>query len=239
MPDNKHNYEYNYDLGDVIDNAVQMGSKIGSSVLGSIADALEQAGDAMGMKQPDTFAAWKRRLERKWKNGGQSVGVALTAVGWTFTGCFGIAALVLGILTAVGAGPLGLSQQDFIALPILTAVFYPATLGFLFMAIVGMKQLAYFSRLRKLLRAANDWVCDLPSLARKAQIKQEKAYDTVARLWAMAICPTPPSATISVPCTWTIRSCRWRPSPLLRPRQPSRKRRCPMPSGPAARAWTF
>ena len=27
-----------------IDNAVQMGSKIGSSVLGSIADALEQAG---------------------------------------------------------------------------------------------------------------------------------------------------------------------------------------------------
>ena len=181
MPDNKHNYEYNYDLGDVIDNAVEMGSRIGSSVLGSIADALEQAGDAMGVKQPDSFSAWKRRLERKWKNGGQSVGVALTAVGWTFAGCFGIAAFVLGILTAVGAGPLGLSQQDFIALPILTAVFYPTTLGFLFMAIVGMKKLAYFSRLRKLLRAANDWVCDLPSLARKAQIKQEKAYDTVAK----------------------------------------------------------
>ena len=132
MPDNKHNYEYNYDLGDVIDNAVEMGSKIGSSVLGSIADALEQAGDAMGVRQPDSFSAWKRRLERKWKNGGQSVGVVLTAVGWTFTGCFGITALVLGILTAVGAGPLGLSQQDFIALPILAAVFTPATLGFLF-----------------------------------------------------------------------------------------------------------
>ena len=67
----------------------------------------------MGMKQPDTFAAWKRRLERKWKNGGQSVGVALTAVGWTFAGCFGIAAFVLGILTAVGAGPLGLSPTGF------------------------------------------------------------------------------------------------------------------------------
>ena len=157
MPDNKHNYEYNYDLGDVIDNAVEMGSRIGSSVLGSIADALEQAGDAMCVKQPDSFSAWKRRRERKWKNGGQSVGVALTAVGWTFAGCFGIAAFVLGILTAVGAGPLGLSQQDFIALPILTAVFYPTTLGFLFMAIVGMKKLAYFRRLRKLLRAANDW----------------------------------------------------------------------------------
>ena len=112
MPDNKHNYEYNYDLGDVINNAVQMGSKIGSSVLGSIADALEQAGDAMGMKQPDTFAAWKRRLERKWKNGGQSVGVALTAVGWTFAGCFGIAAFVHGHpdgsrRRAAGAFPTG------------------------------------------------------------------------------------------------------------------------------------
>lgn len=127
MPDNKTpKYQYDhYDFGDMLDSAVEAGSKIGSSVLGSIADALAQAGDAMSRPQPDSFAAWKRRLERKWKNGGQSVGVALTAVGWTFTGCFGIAALVLGILTAVGAGPLGLSQQDFIALPILTAVFSP------------------------------------------------------------------------------------------------------------------
>ena len=101
-------------------------------------------------------------------------------MGWTFTGCFGIAALVLGILTAVGAGTLGLTPDEFVVLPILTAVFYPVTLGFLFMAIVGMKKLSYFGRLRKLLRAANDWTCDLPSLARKAQIKQEKAYDTVA-----------------------------------------------------------
>ena len=183
MPDNKTpKYQYDhYDFGDMLDSAVEAGSKIGSSVLGSIADALAQAGDAMSRPQPDSFAAWKRRLKRKWKNGGQSVGVVLTAVGWTFTGCFGITALVLGILTAVGAGPLGLSPQDFIALPILTAVFYPATLGFLFMAIVGMKKLTYFSRLRRLLRAANDWTCDLPALARKAQIKQEKAYETVAK----------------------------------------------------------
>ena len=161
MPDNNKN-NYDYDLGDMIDSAVQFGTQVGSSVLGSIADALEQAGDAMtrAAAQPDSFSAWKRRLERKWENGGQSVGVVLTAVGWTFTGCFGIAALVLGILTAV---------------------FYPVTLGFLFMAIVGMKKLSYFGRLRKLLRAANDWTCDLPSLARKAQIKQEKAYDTVAK----------------------------------------------------------
>ena len=183
MPDNKTpKYQYDhYDFGDMLDSAVEAGSKIGSSVLGSIADALAQADDAMSRPQPDSFAAWKRRLERKWKNGGQTVGITLTAVGWTFTGCFGITALVMGILTAVGAGPLGLSQQDFIALPILTAVFTPATLGFLFMAVVGTKQLTYFSRLRRLLRAANDWTCDLPALARKAQIKQEKAYETVAK----------------------------------------------------------
>ena len=179
MPDNKNNYDY--DLGDVIDNAVEMGSKIGSSVLGSIADALEQAGDAMGVKQPDSFSAWKRRLERKWKSGGQAVGVVLTAVGWTFTGCFGITALVMGILTAVGAGPLGLTHDEFMAIPILFGVFTPVTLGFLFMAVAGMKRLTYFSRLRKLLRAANDWTCDLPSLARKAQIKQETAYETVTK----------------------------------------------------------
>lgn len=111
MPDNKTpKYQYDhYDFGDMLDSAVEAGSKIGSSVLGSIADALAQAGDAMSRPQPDSFAAWKRRLERKWKNGGQTVGITLTAVGWTFTGCFGITALVMGILTAVGAGPLGLS----------------------------------------------------------------------------------------------------------------------------------
>ena len=179
MSDNRNNYDY--DLGDMIDSAVQAGSKIGSSVLGSIAEALEQAGDAMGLNQPDSFSAWKRRLERKWKSGGQSVGVVLTAVGWTFTGCFGITALVMGILTAVGAGPLGLTHDEFMAIPILFGVFTPVTLGFLAMAVAGMKRLSYFGRLRKLLRAANDWTCDLPSLARKAQIKQEKAYDTVAK----------------------------------------------------------
>ena len=84
MPDNNKN-NYDYDLGDMIDSAVQFGTQVGSSVLGSIADALEQAGDAMNRAnaQPDSFSAWKRRLERKWKNGGQSVGVVLTAVGWT------------------------------------------------------------------------------------------------------------------------------------------------------------
>ena len=179
MSDNKNNYDY--DFGDMVDSAVEMGSKIGSSVLGSIADALEQAGDALGMNQPDTFSAWKRRLERKWKNGGQAAAIVFTAVGWSLAGCFGITALVMGILSAVGAGPLGLTPDEFMAIPILFACFTPVTIGCAVMGVFGTKKLCYFSRLRKLLRAANDWVCDLPTLARKAQIKQEKAYDTVAK----------------------------------------------------------
>lgn len=215
MPDNNKN-NYDYDLGDMIDSAVQFGTQVGSSVLGSIADALEQAGDAMNRAnaQPDSFSAWKRRLERKWKNGGQSVGVVLTAVGWTFTGCFGIAALVLGILTAVGAGTLGLTPDELWRCPILTAVFYPVTLGFLFMAIVGMKKLSYFGRLRKLLRAANDWTCDLPSLARKAKLSRKKPTTRWPKLWPTATCPTPPSATTTARCIWMIPSAR----PMLRPR---------------------
>lgn len=57
MPDNKTpKYQYDhYDFGDMLDSAVEAGSKIGSSVLGSIADALAQAGDAMGVKQPTAF----------------------------------------------------------------------------------------------------------------------------------------------------------------------------------------
>ena len=64
MPDNKTpKYQYDhYDFGDMLDSAVEAGSKIGSSVLGSIADALAQAGDAMSRPQPDSFAAWKLSL---------------------------------------------------------------------------------------------------------------------------------------------------------------------------------
>ena len=61
MPDNKTpKYQYDhYDFGDMLDSAVEAGSKIGSSVLGSIADALAQAGDAMSRPQPRQL----RRME--------------------------------------------------------------------------------------------------------------------------------------------------------------------------------
>lgn len=178
------NYNLNHDLGDLLDNAVQFGTGVGATVLGSLSDALAQAGDAISAARgapPDSFAAWKRRLDSKLKNGGYSAGIALTAVGWTFTGIFGITALVMGILWGVGPAALGVSDAAFRVFPILFFCSYPAMLGFLYMAVAGMRKLFYFSRLRKLLRAARDWQCDLPSLARTALLKQEQVYKDVQK----------------------------------------------------------
>ena len=194
MPQNnndfKHNlksdfkYTPNHDLGDLLDNAVQFGTGVGATVLGSLSDALAQAGDAISAARgapPDSFAAWKRRLDYKLKNGGYSAGIALTVVGWTFTGIFGITALVMGILWGVGPAALGVSDAAFRVFPILFFCSYPAMLGFLYMAVAGMRKLFYFSRLRKLLRAARDWQCDLPGLARTALLKQEQVYKDVQK----------------------------------------------------------
>ncbi len=178
------NYNLNHDLGDLLDNAVQFGTGVGATVLGSLSDALAQAGDAISAARgapPDSFAAWKRRLDSKLKNGGYSAGIALTAVGWTFTGIFGITALVMGILWGVGPAALGVSDAAFRVFPILFFCSYPAMLGFLYMAVAGMRKLFYYSRLRKLLRAARDWQCDLPNLARTALLKQEQVYKDVQK----------------------------------------------------------
>ena len=117
----------------------------------------------------------------KLKNGGYSAGIALTVVGWTFTGIFGITALVMGILWGVGPAALGVSDAAFRVFPILFFCSYPAMLGFLDMAVAGRRKLFYFSRLRKLLRAARDWQCDLPGLARTALLKQEQVYKDVQK----------------------------------------------------------
>ena len=194
MPQNNNDFKHNlksdfkssldHDLGDLLDNAVQFGTGVGATVLGSLSDALAQAGDAISAARgapPDSFAAWKRRLDSKLKNGGYSAGIALTAVGWTFTGIFGITALVMGILWGVGPAALGVSDAAFRVFPILFFCSYPAMLGFLYMAVAGMRKLFYFSRLRKLLRAARDWQCDLPSLARTALLKQEQVCKDVQK----------------------------------------------------------
>ena len=194
MPQNNNDFKHNlksdfkssldHDLGDFLDNAVQFGTGVGATVLGSLSDALAQAGDAISAARgapPNSFSAWKRRLDSKLKNGGYSAGIALTAVGWTFTGIFGITALVMGILWGVGPAALGVSDAAFRVFPILFFCSYPAMLGFLYMAVAGMRKVFYYSRLRKLLRAARDWQCDLPSLARTALLKQEQVYKDVQK----------------------------------------------------------
>ena len=148
MPQNNNDFKHNlksdfksdfksnfdHDLGDLLDNAVQFGTGVGATVLGSLSDALAQAGDAISAARgvpPDSFAAWKRRLDFKLKNGGYSAGIALTVVGWTFTGIFGITALVMGILWGVGPAALGVSDAAFRVFPIQIFWSSPAMRGFL------------------------------------------------------------------------------------------------------------
>lgn len=177
------------DLEDVINGAVRLGSGIGSSVLGSIADALDQVGerlDAMrGVDAQPPFAVWKRRLDNRLHQRCEENALALAVTGWVLAGCFGIAAFVMWALAAAGPQALGVSRSEFIVFPVLMACFTPLTVGFGIMGGIGVKKYRYAARLRRYLRVARDWVCDVDELAQNAaadpaQVRQDLAQ-AVAR----------------------------------------------------------
>lgn len=175
------------DLDEVIGSAVRFGSNVGSTVLSSIAGALASVGDSFAAagdktrgKGKITFAQWRNRLERKIGNEGQGGALAMAIVGWIFAFSFGVAALVMGILWAVGPVPLGLGDE-FVVFPILTACFTPLTLGFGFMGWKGIGNFRYFSRLRRYLRVARDWVCELPQLAQDAMVSPKQLRKDLVR----------------------------------------------------------
>ncbi|MFR3226554.1 MAG: 5-bromo-4-chloroindolyl phosphate hydrolysis family protein [Blautia massiliensis (ex Durand et al. 2017)] len=158
-----------HDLDDAIQNVVQTGAQIGSQVLGTIGEALRSVGDALGGSRNDKpvpFLTWRKRMDHNIKNGKQDNYLAISIVGWTFAACFGIADLVMIILTAVGATTLGITPDEFMVFPILAGCFVPATLGFGFMGWVGVRQYRFFKRIRSYLRGARDWVCPVQDLAR-------------------------------------------------------------------------
>jgi len=158
------------DVDDILNETVSAASGIGASVLAGISSALEQVGDAIdAARNRDAdlpFAQWKRRLDRRLQNGKQGSALAVAVTGWTLCAGFGIAALVMFILSAVGPGGLGISQEDFLVFPILMACFTPIAVGFGIMGGMGVRQYRYFGRLRQYLRVARDWVCDVAALAR-------------------------------------------------------------------------
>ena len=181
------------DLDDTIQDVVQTGAQIGSQVLGTIGDALRSVGEALGGGKLNDktvpFLSWRSRMERYIKNEKQDSYLAVAIVGWTFAACFGIADLVMGILTAVGASTLGLTPEEFMVFPILTGCFVPATLGFGFMGWTGVRQYGFFKRIRSYLRCARDWVCDLPQLARAAGQPENRVREELQKVIVDGVLP--------------------------------------------------
>lgn len=178
----KEPYSSAPDLDDLIQDAVRLGSGIGSTVLGTIADALDQVGerlDAMrGAEEPPSFAVWKRRMDKRLRQRCEENALALAVTGWALAGSFGIAALVMWALAAAGPQALGVSQSEFMVFPILMACFTPLTVGFGIMGGIGVRKYRYAGRLRRYLRVARDWVCQVGNLAQNtavepAQVRQD------------------------------------------------------------------
>lgn len=168
------------DLDEIIQDAIRVGSGIGSTVLAGISDVLGQVGDTLAAartpNQPLTFPQWRQRLDRKLQNGRQSESLAMAITGWALAASFGIAAIVMWALAAVGPQALGVTEQEFLVFPILMACFTPLTVGFGIMGGFGVKKYRYIRRLRRYLRVARGWVCDVPALARDSALEPQLVH---------------------------------------------------------------
>lgn len=173
-----HRYTGVADLDDILDQTISVASGIGAGVLASISGALEQVGEAIGAaREKDEnlpFPKWKRRMDRQLQKKSQDDAVALAVVGWTLASCFGIAAIVMWALSAVGPQALNVTQEEFMVFPILMACFTPLTVGFGIMGGVGIKKYRYVNRLRRYLRVARDWVSDVVTLAGDSAFSREQ-----------------------------------------------------------------
>lgn len=168
------------DLDELVNGAVRLGTGLGSTVLSGLSDVLDRVGESLNAARASErelpFAQWKRRLDRKLQNKSQSEALGLAVTGWTLAACFGIAAIVMWALSAVGPDALGVTQDEFLVFPILMACFTPLTVGFGIMGGIGVKKYRYVARLRRYLRVARDWVCDTASLARDSAVNSGQVY---------------------------------------------------------------
>lgn len=182
-----------HDVANAGRDVASAGRDLGVGVLGGLAEALGAVGDAFrsrGLEDKERpFADWRRLLDRKLKNDNQDGYLALAICGWTFTGCFGIAALVLGILSAAGAGALGITPAEYAALPVLTACFVPITIGFSVMGVIGGARYGYYARLRAYLRGARDWVSPVSELARGAGQPTQRAAEELQKAMVAGVLP--------------------------------------------------
>lgn len=157
-------------------------SGFGASLMGVLSDALSSAGNAVSRwargSQDLTFPEWRQRMDRKLQNGSQLGYLCMAIAGGCLAFGFGVTALVMFILSAVGPEALHLSYNEFMVFPILMGIFTPLTAGMGIMTGIGVKKFRLFGRIRGYLREAGDWVCKISSIARTtgykpAQIQRE------------------------------------------------------------------
>ncbi len=150
-------------IDDFVDRAVEFGSRVGSEVLGSIADALQAVTDPPAETD---FARCRRRLRSRL---GDSQGgyMALGVLGWFFGGSFLITFIVMAAL-AMAAGDYPSIERYITVYRILAAVFGPLSVAFGALGWFGVHRANGYGRLRRYLKVLRGWTGTLAQIARDA-----------------------------------------------------------------------
>lgn len=168
------------DLDEIVNGAVRLGTGLGSTVLSGISYALDQVEDGLRTFCKPTeelsFAQWKQKLDKKLQHKKQGDALGLAITGWVLAACFGVVAVTMLALSAVGPQGLHVTQDEFLVFPILMACFTPLTVGFGIMGGMGVRQYRYIGRLRRYLRGARDWVCEVSALAQASLLSREQVH---------------------------------------------------------------
>jgi len=170
-----------------VEEIVAAGEEISATVLGGLSEFLGSLGDGIatrrGVKKELTFEQWRKATDRRLEKSEQSGWLGAAVGGCFFAASFGIAAVVMLALSAVGAAPLGISESEYLVFPILGVTFSAITVGFGILGGISIGRYRYYGRLRRYLHGARDWVCTVSALARAALGDP----DTVRRELAQAI----------------------------------------------------
>ena len=162
------------DLDDLVDRAVQAGTRVGGKVLQSIADVLQSAPDVSGRQAGGSEERARRRLD--WRLAGRQGGWMTAGVlGWVFFGSFLITFIVMAALAASGAAAPGVfSGREIQVFGILAAMFASFTVGGGVLGWLGVHLANYYGRLRRCLKAMRGQVAKLADLARATSLPAQR-----------------------------------------------------------------
>lgn len=168
------------DLDDLVNRAVQFGSRVGGEVLGSISDALQEAMGRPAAPGNDLERTRKRLNSRL--SDGQGGYMALGVLGWFFGGSFLIAFIVMAVLAGVAPAAAGVfTGQAIQVFNILAAVFAPVSIGFCALGWFGVHRANWYGRLRRYLKVTRGWTGTLAQIARDAVTDPRKVRKDLQR----------------------------------------------------------